>query len=179
MATGHFEFPDDSYSFTATFKEFQPLEEQSNTYILQDPNGNEVVAVLVDERTVFDATANDIRLGKVAATDAGVTTGEKVIPSYNTSEGVVIVPIGSVCKITHPDYDYTKLQGLLCEFNTSLLNSVCTSKVVINDNVYDVNSVSSLAVLTKDHDRITINFNVVNDTNKMCVIRYFMYKEIY
>lgn len=38
MATGHFEFPDNSYSFTATFKEFQPLEEQkpANVVFLTD-----------------------------------------------------------------------------------------------------------------------------------------------
>ena len=46
-----------------------------DVFILVDEAGNEATAVYVEEATVFDATANDIRAGKIAATESGVTVG--------------------------------------------------------------------------------------------------------
>ena len=48
------------------------------TLILVDENNNEVIGAVVEELTIFDATAEDIKLGKVAATDSGVVTGTHV-----------------------------------------------------------------------------------------------------
>ena len=48
------------------------------TLILVDENGNEVVGTAVENLTIFDATAEDIKLGKVAATDSGVVTGTHI-----------------------------------------------------------------------------------------------------
>ena len=45
------------------------------TFILVDENNNEVPAVVVDQLTVFDATAEDLKLGKVAASDSGIIIG--------------------------------------------------------------------------------------------------------
>ena len=45
------------------------------TFILEDENGNEITGIVVDQKTVFTATAADIVKGKVAGTDAGVVTG--------------------------------------------------------------------------------------------------------
>ena len=44
-------------------------------FILVDENNNEVPAVVVDQLTVFDATAEDLKLGKVAASDSGIIIG--------------------------------------------------------------------------------------------------------
>lgn len=52
------------------------------TVIFQTEGGEEMYAVLVGSEKVFTATANDIRKGKVAATDVGVVTGTKDIPDY-------------------------------------------------------------------------------------------------
>lgn len=149
------------------------------TYILEDENGNEVVGVLVSNETVFDATANDIRLGKTAATERGVTLGEKVIPSCYTTEGYKIIPVGGGVQLRTATFDYTKLQALICEFNTNLLNSVATEKVAINNNVYKVQSVDSLSVIIKDEVENSINFGIINDSDKPQILRYFYYKEIY
>ena len=54
--------------------------DDTQAYILVDESGKESPAVLVDKETVFDATANDIREGKTAATEAGVTVGTLVVP---------------------------------------------------------------------------------------------------
>ena len=48
------------------------------TFVLVDENGNEMVGTLVDELTIFDATAEDIKIGKTAATDSGIVTGTHV-----------------------------------------------------------------------------------------------------
>ena len=68
-------------------------EDGTQMYILVDEDGTEVPAVLVEEETVFNATANDIREGMVAATDAGVIVGTKEIPAYITTEGVQAIPV--------------------------------------------------------------------------------------
>ena len=48
------------------------------TFVLVDEDGNEIVGTLVDEITIFDATAEDIKIGKTAATDSGIVTGTHV-----------------------------------------------------------------------------------------------------
>lgn len=157
--------------------------EEPNAYILVDEDGNEIPAVFVTEETIFDATANDIRIGKTAATDDGIVTGEKVIPSYNTYEGARLVQSGSTFTIPNFDatvnsYDYTKLQVIVCAYNSSMSNSVSAEKVCINDKIYNVNSTESIATVTKDHNNKSINLGITNNTGKPCVIRYFTYKEV-
>jgi hypothetical protein len=45
------------------------------TFILEDENGNEFTGIVVDQETIFTATAADIAKGKVAGTDSGVVVG--------------------------------------------------------------------------------------------------------
>lgn len=158
-------------------------EDETRTYLLVDEDGNEYPAVLVDEKTIFTATANDIRLGTVAATDTGVTPGEKIIPAYHTFEGYRLIPAGSVVIIPNvkPDvdsYDYTKLQAMICLFNISEPNSVSTEKVSIGDRVYEVRSTEPLTDVTKNHESKIVNFGITNDSSTIWILRYFMYKEI-
>ena len=157
--------------------------EEPNTYILVDEDGNEIPAVFVTEETIFDATANDIRLGKTAATDDGIVTGEKVIPGYITTEGARLIPAGNTlmipnCDSNINDYDYTKLQVIICAYNSSVSKSVSAEKVCINDEVYNVNSIESIASVSKDHTNKSINLGITNNTGKPCVVRFFTYKEV-
>lgn len=150
------------------------------TYILVDANGNEVVATLVEAETVFDATENDIRAGKVAATSKGVVVGEKLIPTYITSEGYRLIPSGSAFTVALAElYDYTKLQVLICPYAGNINGSVAAEKVAINDGLYAVNSTELLATVIKDNEKQEINFGIKNDSGKIYLIRYFTYKEIY
>lgn len=48
------------------------------TFLLEDESGNQVTGIVVDELTIFTATAEDIKLGKVAGTDSGVVTGTHI-----------------------------------------------------------------------------------------------------
>lgn len=155
------------------------IDSSSNTFVIVDENGNEIPAILVEDEVTVSATPNDIRLGVTAITQDGLITGEKVIPSYHTSEGYRVVTKGSRFIIPHSDYDYEKLQVVICKFNTSVANSVDTIKVALEDKVYNVNSITALASVVKDDANAHIDLGITNDTGSICVIRYFMYKEIY
>ena len=45
------------------------------TFLLEDENGVQLTGVVVDELTVFNATAEDLKIGKVAASDSGIIIG--------------------------------------------------------------------------------------------------------
>lgn len=153
-------------------------DDGTQMYILVDEDGDEFPAVLVNEETVFDATENDIREGKVAATDAGVITGTKDIPAYYVSEGYRLITDGSVVetgRLTH--YDFTKLQAIICPFAKTVNASVAAEKVAMNENVYLVNSTDVIATVTKDDSSNKINFGFTNDSGSIRVLRYFTYKE--
>lgn len=150
------------------------------TYILVDEKGNEVAATLVDNETSFDATANDIRQGKVAATNSGVTVGTKEIPGYITTEGQRKISAGSPLNIPiySDECEFTKFQAIVCAFNTNISNSVAAEKVSINGKVYSVLSTDELATVAVDTANQTIKLSLVNDSDSPVVIRYFTYKEV-
>lgn len=153
----------------------------ANTIVLRDENGNEFVAVLVDEEVDFTATADDIREGKIAATDDGVTVGEKYIPGYVATQGVIAVLPGrsfSVKLATHNLYDYTKFQAAVCVFNTSLNNSVSCERIVVNDNLYNVLSTESVSEIEVNHETKSIDFGVMNESDSRYLIRSFTIKEV-
>lgn len=153
---------------------------EGQTYLLLDESGNEVLAALVDEDVNLTATEDDIREGATAVTEAGVTTGTKVIPSYHTEEGQQLIRSGRVYEIRREDlYDFTKFQAIICPYNGSIANSVAAEKVAIEENVYNVNSTDVLAVITRDDKNKSINLGITNDSESLYVLRYFTYKEIY
>lgn len=153
------------------------------TYLLVDESGNEVLAVLMDEGVELTATEDDIRVGTTAVTETGVTTGTKAIPSYHTTEGVKVIPIGSVFETVpmadSEKYDFTKLQAIVCPFNSTIDNSVAAEKVVIDEGVYAVNSTELLSSVMRDREKKTISLGITNDSDKTYLLRYFTYKEIY
>lgn len=154
----------------------------AKTYVFEDEEGNEVYGVIVQNETELTATENDIRLGKLAVTSIGLTNGHKEIPSYNTSEGIAVIPVNGNYSIRLPivkNYDYTKLQVIACLFSGSLTSSVVAEKVVIEDNVYAVGDSNKLASVFKNSETQTIDLGVANTTGVPILLRYFTYKEIY
>ncbi len=153
-----------------------------NTVLLEDESGNEIATgVVVGEKTVFTATDNDVRSGLVYAGDEGVSTGTKVIPSYHTTEGGVYIQPGAACEIPLSNmdtYDYTKLQVIVCLYNTSIADSVSAEKVVLDDCLYSVGSTTVIANVSKNADTKTINLGFTNNASNPIVLRYFTYKEI-
>lgn len=150
-----------------------------STFIIEDSDGNELVGIVVDEEVVFTATANDIRKGTVAATQTGVTEGTKEIPSYHTSFGSKLITNGSKCTISIQDYDYTKLQVIVCTYNTSITNSVAADKAVIDNKVYSVRSTAVESNVSVDTANKRIDLGITNNSGKSYLLRYSSYKEIY
>ena len=151
------------------------------TLILEDESGNQFTGVVTGSEVIFTATDNDVREGMVYASDNGVSTGTKNIPSYNTSEGRKIITKGSKFILPISDYDYTKLQAIFCTFNTNADNSVAAEHVAINDFVYGVQSVTPVSEITKVTSGTSgaIDFGITNTSSSPCILRYFTYKEIY
>lgn len=171
---------------TRTYTPSEMIEAVTNildsaTYILIDENGNEFPAVFVENETVFTATANDIRLGTIAATADGVTEGTKDIPAYYVMEGSQKIDAGSTLKISlfSDMCEFTKLQALVCAYNTSSSDSVSTEKVSINGKVYAVNSTVELAEVAVDSENQAINLSIDNESSEPVLIRFFTYKEVY
>lgn len=152
---------------------------EKGVYILVDENGVELPAVFVDNETRFTATANDIRIGTTAVTEAGVTEGTKEIPNYRAEEGIEVVPPDTQLDISKFSdmCEYTVFQAIVCEYNTSIANSVLSKKVVIDDTVYNVGSTTVLAKVTVDSETQTIKLGVTNDSDKNLLIRYMIIKE--
>ena len=150
------------------------------TYILTDENGNEMATgVIVGEKTVFDATPEDVRVDKVFASDEGVLTGIDT-KTYRTTFGRKSILNGESFSIELDDYDrynYTKFTAMIAPFNTTESDSVAANKVSINDAVYTVNSTTKLSDVTKNTSTKSIDLNIVNNTGSTCVIHYSTYKE--
>ena len=149
------------------------------TIILVDECGNDIPAVLVDEEVDITATENDIRLGTTAITDKGVVEGMKVIPSYHTTEGEKLISSGKplIIKMYSDNCQFTKLYAFVCNFNTTMTDSVSTEMVVINNIVYMTNSTEPLSTVTVDKETQTIELGIINTSKTPYVIRFMTYKE--
>ena len=152
------------------------------TFILTDESGNEYTGVVTDKEVILTADASrDIREGTIAVTDEGIVEGSKRIPRYHTQHSSRVITSGSNFSIPLPDldrYDYTALHCMLCQWNTSLNNSVAVDRVVLFDQVLPVMSVEPIANVTKNGDTKSIDLGVTNDTENTYILRYMTYKEI-
>ena len=148
---------------------------------LELEDGTVLEGVVAEEAPDITATANDVRKGKTVITSDGLIEGEKIIPSYHTTEESRYVPDGSAFIIPMSGldlYDYTKLQVIICAFNSTINNSVSAEKVVILNKVYNVGSTEAIADVTKDSNEKQINLGITNDSGYPCIARIFTYKEI-
>jgi hypothetical protein len=149
------------------------------TFILVDEDGHEMQAFLTEEEVELNATPNDIRIGMTAVTDAGVTVGEKEIPTYTTTEGTKTIEPGGRLTITmYSDACYyTRLLVVVCDYNTAVNNSVSSVMTVIDDKLYAAGSTTPLANVTVDSEKQSIDLGITNDGDKNLVIRYASIKE--
>lgn len=174
-------------SVTGEAKNYTPnemIEEVKNilnatTFILVDDAGNEYPAAYLDSAVRVTAGPNDIRKGTTAITTDGLIIGEKEIPSYRAIEGCVKIKPGSAMNIPlfSDMCEYTVLQAIICAYNTRIDDSVAAKRVVIDSNVYEVNSIESLSVVSVDSDKQTIVLGVTNDSTENEVIHYMIIKE--
>lgn len=155
---------------------YSPL---GKTFIFTDDEGTEITGVVTEQEQVFSASVADVKIGKTFASDEGVKTGEDTKTYRTTQSSRCILPNESY-SIPLDDYDkynYTKFQCIIAKFNTSLYDSVATNKIAYENNVYEVNSTTSLSQITKNQDAKSIDLNIVNNTDDTYVVHYFTYKE--
>lgn len=152
------------------------------TLQLVDESGAEIVGVVTGSEVVFTATDNDVREGMTYASNYGVRTGTKDIPSYHTTEGYKLIESGEIFKITNlsadDKYAFTKLQVIICPYTGNVDDSVAAEKIAINEGVHNVNSTEVISTVTKDVEDRSINLNISNETDSTYLLRYITYKEI-
>lgn len=157
--------------------------DDETVYILRDDDGNELVGVLTDVKPVLTATADDIRKGETAVTEAGITEGTKIIPKYYTTYGDILVFSGDdfYIQLANKELslaDFAKLQVIICEYTGNAKESKAAEFVVIDNAVYAVQSSAKIADVTKDTENNIINLGITNTSEKDYVMRYITCKEV-
>lgn len=150
-----------------------------NTIQIENGDGSTIFGVVTSEETVLTATADDVKIGKIAVTDSGVIEGTDT-KTYRTTQASRIILPGKSFTIPlskYKQYDYTKFQAMIAEFNTTQLDSTSVGKVSINNAVYSVNSTTKLSDVTKNALTESVDLNITNDTNNVYVIHYITYRE--
>lgn len=149
------------------------------SFVLVDENNVELVGVTVGEETVLTAQASDIKIGKVAATDSGITEGTDT-KTCRVRYGVQLVLPGETFSIPYSEYDgynYTKFQATTAVFNTTEFNSVAVDMVALYDTVYSANSNNQLSNVSKNEELKSIDLNLTNDTDNIYCIHFNTCKE--
>lgn len=149
------------------------------TLVFEDEAGNGFVGVVTDSIKMFDATPADVKIGKTFVSDSGIAEGTDT-KTYRTHHASYLVFPGESFSIPLEEYnryDYTKFQAMIAEFNTTVLDSVFVVKILLDDFVYNVNSNNKLSSVTKNSQTKSVDFNIVNDTDRIYIVHYNTYKE--
>lgn len=149
--------------------------QMGKTFILQDENGNEITGVIVDQETIFTAGDNDVREGSVYASDGGVSTGTKKIPSYHTEFGNRVIMAGNEITIKTSEYNYSNLLVTIMTYNTSMSQSTSSTYISINNGMYAVGSSEKVSDITIDevNEQINLGLTVLEKS----VVRYLVTRE--
>ena len=144
-------------------------------------DGVDLMGVVVDQEQILDAVASkDIREGKTAVTNEGLVIGSKRIPAYDTTQSTFLVRPGQNFSIPlsgYDKYDYTKFQCMIAKYDSNPLLRMSIDRIVMNDNVYAVNSSEIVSNVTKNSNTKSIDLNITNNTEDIYIIYYFTYKE--
>lgn len=143
-----------------------------------DGNGNTLVGTVTDSAMVFDATREDVKIGKMFASNDGVQEGidTKIYRTTQASRAILPGESFSIPLVSNDRYNYTKFQAMIAKFNITIDDSVSVNKIVFNDAVYDVNSTAKLSNVAKNTLTKSIDLNITNSTSDTYVIHYITYK---
>ena len=144
-----------------------------------DDSGNTLIGAVTDAEISLNATRDDVKVGKIFASNDGIQEGIDT-RIYRTTHGAKVVLPGTTFTIPleeNDQYNYTKFQAMIAEFNTTQLDSISVVKVSLNDEVYNVNSTAKISDVTKNSSTKSIDLNITNETDNTYVIHYNTYKE--
>lgn len=152
------------------------------TFELQYNNtSTPIIATVVGQETIFDATENDVRKGMTFASNAGVKIGTKDIPAYETRMSHFLVKPNEACSIPLSDkdrYAYTKFQCIIVVLNSDYSSNVTTKYISVNDKLFSSETSEFVSDITKNAITKSIDLNITNDSENTYEIMYFTYKEI-
>lgn len=143
-------------------------------------DGVDLMGVVTDQETVLTASPNDIRKGKIAATEYGIIEGEKDIPAYRTTMAYRLILPNENFSISLPgynQYDYTKIQCIIALYSSDYSTNAKIKYVSINDSIYSTESSDKLSDITKNSDTKSIDLNITNNSEDTYLIFYFTYRE--
>lgn len=143
------------------------------TFIIEDDNGNEIVGVITANEQVFDATPEDVKLGKTFAYDGGVGVGTDTKMAVASS--CIIAPSAplTIPLSEYDAYDYTKFQCVIFVRN----NPANIIGYTVDDSVFLIGSSTQVATVSKNADTHSVDLNINNDSTQEYEIRYFTYRE--
>lgn len=149
------------------------------TLTIVDESNNEYVGVVTGSEVIFTATDNDVRAGFIYASNEGISTGTKDIPAYSTIQGRRTIKPGQqlIIPLYSDACQYTKLQVIVCAYNTSAADSLAAQAVVIEDKLYEINSAEAIATVTVDIENQSINLGIINNGDTSLILRYMTIKE--
>jgi hypothetical protein len=148
------------------------------TFVFVDEDGNEVTGVVTDVEQIFNATPEDVKIGKTFVSDCGVAEGVDT-RTYRTQHGSCLIFPGenfSVVLNKYDAYNYTKFQAAIAIFNTTEFDSVATDKISLHDAVFRVNSSEKISDVTKNAMSKSVDLNLINDTDNIYIIHFNTYK---
>lgn len=148
------------------------------TITLVNEKGEEITAVVIGKDFIFDATAEDVKEGKTFASDLGVDVGVNE-HMHNAQHGTCLINPGDDFSVTlseNDEYNYAAFQAIIIVSDISAGNSMFANKIVLDNAVYDVASGEKVSDVTKNHAKKSVDFNLVNDTDSVCVVHYITYK---
>lgn len=145
------------------------------TYIITNQDESiSLIAVAVDELTVFDAKCNDVASGKKFVGDGGISIGTNDVPLCRDISGVhEVYPDVEVLLILDKNdmWDYSYLQG----FITTKADPYNVVMLIMDDAVY--RNGQKVADVKKNKDNKSIEFNITNDSDEIYLLHYFICKE--
>lgn len=132
-------------------------------------DGTVLEGVVTDDAPVVDATAQDIRYGKTAITEYGVTVGK--YKAQRAMSSSLLVKPGDACVIQFDDdmYDYAA-------FQCAITASGAIKYASINNKIVSVDG-AEISTITKDVNTKSINLNFTNDSEDTYEILYTTYRD--
>lgn len=149
------------------------------TLILEGEDGTQIVGVITEQESVFNAKPSDVRIGKKVVTDSGIIEGTNTI-TYRTEAGSRLVLPGEEFSIplqNYNQYDYTKFQGIIVVSNSDYNDVAETMGIVINDTVFSTETFQKLSNITKNQDHKSVDLNITNDSENTYEFFYFTYHD--
>lgn len=149
------------------------------TIELTDENGYTVVGAVTGSKVLLTAKPSDVKIGKIAATDEGITEGTDT-KTYRVDFSSRLILPGqnfSIILDYYDMYDYTNFQAMIAKFNTTQSDSTSVEKVALNDALFNVNSNTKLSDITKNQTTKSIDLNITNNTDNAYIVYYNTYKE--